>query len=86
MPNGCRIVVCDLMEILSKIFYDLLETERRNFFAIEGTGLLTAEVYEATASSFVLSKNTELSNQENIFPINSIADICPALFEYLQTQ
>ncbi|MDJ0678264.1 MAG: M10 family metallopeptidase [Xenococcaceae cyanobacterium MO_167.B52] len=50
-------------------------TEDVNFFAIEGTGLLTAEVYEPTASSFVLSENSELSNEENIFAINSIADI-----------
>ncbi len=50
-------------------------TEDVNFFAIEGTGLLTAEVYEPTASSFVLSENGGLSNEENILAINSIADI-----------
>ena len=46
-------------------------TENVNFFAIEGTGLLTAQVYEATPSAFTLDGN----NEEDIFAINSIADI-----------
>ncbi|MDJ0647402.1 MAG: M10 family metallopeptidase [Xenococcaceae cyanobacterium MO_188.B19] len=50
-------------------------TEDVNFFAIEGTGLLTAQVYEATPSAFTLDGNSGFSNEEDIFSINSIADI-----------
>lgn len=50
-------------------------TENVNFLAIEGTGLLTAEVYDSAASSFALDENIGTSNEEDIFGMSRIMDI-----------
>ncbi|MDJ0536314.1 MAG: M10 family metallopeptidase [Xenococcaceae cyanobacterium MO_207.B15] len=50
-------------------------TEDVNFFAIEGTGLLTAQVYNPAANSWALDPNTGFSNEESVLGLDLVADI-----------
>ena len=50
-------------------------TEDVNFFAIEGTGLLTAQVYDTAANSFAIDGNVGLTSEEDIFAMNAAVDI-----------
>lgn len=50
-------------------------TEEINLFAIQGTGLLTAQASNLTADNFALAENVEFGITDDSFGLDSIADI-----------